>query len=122
MNAPEKKRPVTLEDLLRLKRVERPSPEFWTRFESELRAKQLAAIIGKQPWWRRISAASFTRRRVPIGASAALALGAIVVAQYGSYPGPQLPATAPSEFSLKGETASNSLSMSERSSRWTTSR
>jgi hypothetical protein len=43
---------VSLEDLLRLKRAERPSADFWPRFERELRAKQLAAIVQKQPWWR----------------------------------------------------------------------
>ena len=39
----ENKRPVTLEDLLRLKRAERPAAEFWVRFDRELRAKQEAA-------------------------------------------------------------------------------
>ena len=38
-------KPVSLEDLLRLKRAERPAPEFWVQFERELRAKQLAALV-----------------------------------------------------------------------------
>ena len=34
------KRPVTIEDLLRLKSTERPPAEFWDKFDRELRAKQ----------------------------------------------------------------------------------
>lgn len=42
---------VTIEALIQLKRCERPAPEFWDRFDQELRAKQLAAIVEKRPWW-----------------------------------------------------------------------
>jgi hypothetical protein len=48
---PDRKEPPTLESLLRLKRAETPGPEFWTRFETELRERQLAAIVEKRPWW-----------------------------------------------------------------------
>lgn len=71
---PDKK--VSLEDLLRLKREERPAPEFWSRFDRELRAKQLAALVEKRPWWHRLPAWSLNWRRfhLPLGATAALAL------------------------------------------------
>jgi hypothetical protein len=67
--------PVTLEDLLQLKRAERPSREFWVRFEGELRQKQLAALLERRPWWQS-AAHLFAGRRifVPVGAAAALAL------------------------------------------------
>jgi len=69
-------RKITVEDLLHLKRAERPPQEFWARFESEMRAKQLAAIVVKRPWWdgayRLFSAAG--RLRLPLGAAAAVAL------------------------------------------------
>ncbi len=73
---PDPKRKVTLEDLLRLKRAEQPSPEFWTRFESELRAKQLAAIVAKRPWWVPYARAfgAVARHPLPLGAAAALAV------------------------------------------------
>ena len=38
---PESTRPIVIEDLLRLKRAERPPAEFWSTFDRELRAKQL---------------------------------------------------------------------------------
>ena len=79
MNSKEHNRPVALEDLLRLKRAERPSPAFWTKFESELRAKQLAAIVEKGPWWRRLTAALVARRRFALTASAVAAMSLFVV-------------------------------------------
>lgn len=61
---------VTVEDLLRLKRAERPAPEFWVDFERSLRAKQLAALVQKRPWWKTWS--GFSRWSIPVGAAAAL--------------------------------------------------
>jgi hypothetical protein len=65
----------TLEDLLRLKRAERPSPEFWANFESELRQKQLAALVRQDPWWRAWPRRLMVRAAyLPVGATAVLAL------------------------------------------------
>jgi len=72
---PDQKPQVSLEDLLRLKRAERPPQEFWTRFENELRAKQLAAIVAKRPWWAGYARffGAVARHPLPVGAAAALA-------------------------------------------------
>jgi hypothetical protein len=69
-------REVTLENLLRLKRSERPPAEFWAHFDAELRAKQLSAIVSKRPWWDRFSRtfAVVGRYQLPVGAAAALAM------------------------------------------------
>lgn len=40
-------RKVTVEQLLKLKRHERPDREFWNRFESELNARRLQALVNK---------------------------------------------------------------------------
>lgn len=81
---PEPKRPVSVEDLLRLKRSERPAPEFWTRFDQELRAKQLSALVGKRPWWQRM-AWQWPQVRRPLltlgGAGAAVIVAFISVRQ-----------------------------------------
>jgi hypothetical protein len=76
MNQLDPKQPVSLEDLLHLKRAEQPPETFWLQFESELRAKQLAAIVDRPSWysWRNISRL-LARQSLPIGATAALALG-----------------------------------------------
>ncbi|HEU5078191.1 MAG TPA: hypothetical protein VFT72_03220 [Opitutaceae bacterium] len=60
---------VSVEDLIRLKRAERPPAEFWVEFERSLRAKQLAAIVEKRSWWR--SFGTFSRWTMPLGAAAA---------------------------------------------------
>ena len=82
----EHRRPVTLEDLLRLKRAERPSPEFWRQFDRELRAKQLAALVEKRPWWRVVprAFAGLSRYHLPLGATAVLALSVISVREFRS--------------------------------------
>jgi hypothetical protein len=84
---------VTLEDLLRLKRAERPPPEFWSEFERELRQKQLAALVERKSWWHELAAAysRFGKLRLPLGATAVLALSFLTI-RYYSQPGgePQL--------------------------------
>lgn len=80
------KRPVTLEDILRLKCAERPPVEFWDRFDRELRAKQLAALLERRPWWRTISIPRFfsgvRRYHLPLGATAVLAVTILSVREY----------------------------------------
>lgn len=81
----DRQKPVTLEDLLRLKRAERPPAEFWTQFERELRAKQLAALVVKRPWWRTLPVRALTglaRFHLPLGATAVLALSFLSVREY----------------------------------------
>lgn len=73
MERPRPQSKVSLEDLLRLKRAERPDPEFWAEFESQLRHKQLAAIVDKRPWWSRISSAGLAKISLSVGATAVIA-------------------------------------------------
>jgi hypothetical protein len=77
---------VTFEDLLRVKRAERPPAEFWAQFDQELHAKQLAALLEKKPWW--VSTARRVARfsSLPLGAGAALALAFIAVHEYSLPP------------------------------------
>jgi hypothetical protein len=85
--------PLTLEDLLRLKRAERPSPEFWVRFESELRQKQLAALLERRSWWHTMPQFLSQRRAfMPLGASALLALTLVSIKIYSAGQLPRLEA------------------------------
>ena len=76
---PESKRPIAIEDLLRLKRAERPPVEFWAEFDRQLRAKQLAALVAKRPWWQRLPRlfTGFSRYHLSLGAAAVLAVAFI---------------------------------------------
>jgi hypothetical protein len=73
---------VTVEDLLRLKRAERPAPEFWSNFERELRQKQLTALLEKRPWWQEIPQFLARRAYLPVGATAILAFTLVSVKYY----------------------------------------
>lgn len=75
---------VSLEDLLRLKRAERPDSAFWGEFESELRRKQLAAIMVKRPWWRRLSLSGIRKISLPAGAIAVVAVTLFTLRQQPS--------------------------------------
>lgn len=74
----------SLEDLLRLKRAERPAPEFWGEFERELRAKQLAALVARKPWWRTLPnrLRGLAKYRLPLGATAVLAVTLLSIRNY----------------------------------------
>jgi hypothetical protein len=84
MNDDRPRQKISVEDLLRIKRAEQPPAEFWTRFEHELRAKQLAAIVAKRPWWHALSRASagVARLHLPLGATAILAVTFLTVREY----------------------------------------
>lgn len=73
---------VTLEDLLQLKRTERPAEEFWTSFERELRQKQLTALMEKRAWWQEIPLFLSRRAYLPVGATAILAFTLVSVKFY----------------------------------------
>jgi len=73
---------VTIEDLLHLKRAERPAAEFWANFERELRQKQLTALLEKSPWWQRLPQLVVRRAYLPLGATAVLAFTLVSVKYY----------------------------------------
>lgn len=70
---PDKKTSVTLEQLLHVKRAERPAPAFWEEFDREFRRRQLASVVIAQPWHARLAriALATLRRAAPVGAAAA---------------------------------------------------
>jgi hypothetical protein len=71
---------VKVEDLLRLKRAERPSEAFWNTFDRELHQRMLQTLVKKDPWY--VQALRGTSGRIAqtaaVGAAAAL-LAMIVV-------------------------------------------
>lgn len=84
----ESRRPIAVEDLIRLKRAERPPAEFWAQFDRELRAKQLAALVEKRAWWHQVplALAGLVRHRLPLGATAILAVAILGVRDYETGP------------------------------------
>jgi len=84
---PESKRTVTIEDLVRLKRAERPAAEFWPEFDRQLRAKQLAALVGKPDWWRMVPVwfVGVARYAWPVGAATILAVSFVSMREFSSH-------------------------------------
>jgi hypothetical protein len=92
-NTPSK---VTIEDLLHLKRSERPSAEFWSNFERELRQKQLSALVEKRAWWHDLPRFFPRRVSLPIGAAAILTFTLVSISHYSLVPVAQTQSSAPS--------------------------
>lgn len=80
-NHSSKKSSVTLEQLLHLKRAERPDERFWDEFDRELHRRQLATAVNVRPWYTRFSGAGLValRRSAPFGAAAAALLAGFVL-------------------------------------------
>lgn len=95
MLPPDKKSPVSIEDLLRLKTTERPSAEFWSQFERELRQKQLTALVQKRHWWHDLPVLLSRRVYMPAGAAAIVAFTLVTVRYSTSSPLAQVENTAP---------------------------
>jgi len=67
---------INLEDLLRLKRSERPSEQFWNEFDRELHQRMLQTLVKKDPWYLQVMRV-FSGR---ILQSTAIAAAAVLVA------------------------------------------
>ena len=67
------KKEVKVEDLLRLKRAERPSEAFWNTFDRELHQRMLQTLVKKDPWYVQVLRGIFGRvaQTAAVGAAAA---------------------------------------------------
>ena len=102
------KNAVSLEDLLRVKRAEQPPASFWSDFDRELRAKQLAAIVEPRPWWApfiRLGARA-SRFQLPVGAVAILAISFVTIREYRA---PVLDSSYVPQPSAQAVTTANSV-------------
>lgn len=64
---------VKVEDLLHLKRLERPDQDFWNSFDHELHQRMLQALVKKDPWYMQIVRVLSSRvaQTAAVGAAAA---------------------------------------------------
>lgn len=52
---------INLDQLLELKRSEKPSAEFWDGFQKDFRQRQLQTLISEEPSWKRLLPLVFSR-------------------------------------------------------------
>jgi hypothetical protein len=67
---------INVEDLLRLKRSERPSEDFWSDFDRDLHQRMLQTLVKEDPWYARILAGLTG----PMAQSIGIAVAAVLVA------------------------------------------
>ena len=108
-NQDHRRPPVTLEQLLRLKRAEQPSEEFWHRFERELHQKQLAALVEKRPWWHSVPQFLSRRTYLPLGATAILAFTLVSVKFYAPTQLARVEEPASATSAVPGKVASGAV-------------
>jgi hypothetical protein len=70
---------VKVEDLLRMKRSERPDDAFWNSFDRELHQRMLQTLVKKDPWYSQLFRAAFGRIAQTAAVGAAAAVLAIVM-------------------------------------------
>ena len=73
------KKEVKVEDLLRLKRAERPSEVFWNTFDRELHQRMLRTLVKKDPWHVQVLRGVSWRIAQTVAVSAAAAFLALMV-------------------------------------------
>lgn len=78
-NQRERPNEINLEDLLRVKRSERPSEQFWNEFDRELHQRMLQTLVKKDPWYLQLMRAFSGRLGQSIAIGAAAAVVAMVV-------------------------------------------
>ena len=74
-----KKEIVKVEELLRLKRLERPDQDFWSSFDRELHQRMLQALVKKDPWYVQIVRGLSGRRAQTTAVGAAAAFLAMMI-------------------------------------------
>ena len=77
---------INLEDLLRLKRSERPSDAFWNDFDRDLHQRMLQTLVKKDPWYLQLLRGFSGRLGQGIAVAAAAAVVAMVVVRPGGAP------------------------------------
>jgi len=71
---------VNVEDLLHLKRCERPGEAFWGKFDGELHQRMLQTLVKKDPWYLQLMRGLSGRLAQSVAvASAAAFIGLLVV-------------------------------------------
>ncbi len=71
---------ITLEEILKLKRKERPPAEFWEAFDRDLRRRTLQALVNDEPWYGRYLGSALGRilAAIPLSAAVVATLGFII--------------------------------------------
>jgi len=70
---------ISLEDLLRFKRAERPDQAFWEQFDQELHQRMMQTLVKKDSWYAQVLSALTGRFAQSTAVAAAAVLALVVV-------------------------------------------
>lgn len=116
----ERQTEISVEDLLRLKRSERPSDQFWNEFDRELHQRMLQTLVKKDPWYLQVVRGFSGRILQSTAIAAAAAVVAMVVVRPAFQPTTRAVHVAqistPESFGAPIEVAVTELSLAEATS------
>ncbi len=82
----DKETKIKLEELIRLKRSEKPTVSEWKAFDEQLKRKLMLSLIKPKPFYARWAAVAFSHPRLaPVGAAAILFAGVLATPLYLSF-------------------------------------
>jgi negative regulator of sigma E activity len=115
----ERQTEISVEDLLRLKRSERPSDQFWNEFDRELHQRMLQTLVKKDPWYLQVVRGFSGRILQSTAIAAAAAVVAMVVVRPAFQPTRAVhvaQASVPETVGAPVEVAVTELSLAEATS------
>lgn len=112
---------IHLNELLRVKRAERPSDEFWSEFDRDLHQRMLQSLVKKDPWYVHLLRGLTGQMAQSVGVAAAAVLIAMIVVRpvfVGTAPaaGSVAQRVLPDSVAAAAEVAQVELSYSEANS------
>lgn len=85
MNKVNRDKPVVIEDLLRIKRAERPAEEFWQEWDKRFKERRREAMLEPRSWLREATSRfglAVARWYLPVGAAAVVTMTVLAVREY----------------------------------------
>lgn len=85
MNQPNRQKPISVEELLRIKRSEKPTDEFWKDWQARYTARRREVMLVEKSWWKDVfprMGIAVARWYLPVGAAAVVTMTFFAVREY----------------------------------------
>jgi len=110
----DRQEPIQVEDLLRVKKAERPDTAFWNRFDRELHQRMLQTLVRKEPWYVQVGrglSGRFAQSAAVVSAAALLAIMVVRPAFVAIEP------SRPGQMASTAEVSENAVAASQSDNR-----
>lgn len=107
---------MKIEDILKIKRAERPSEADWRKFDEQLKRKMLLSIVKKEPFYKRAAARlGIFSKPATAGLAALPLLAAAFLLAYGTPAGRTAPSKSAPEVAVTMPAAAHYFAVNEMS-------